>query len=242
MIVTLSNLVRNSSFMRRSFVIRIWIRLCVCALTLCPYVLLAEVQSATKAEKWDRRYSGAHYLYGTEPVEFLKQNVARFNKGKALVLAAGEGRNAVYLAQQGFQVTAIDLSAKGLEKCQQLAKKKKVRVKTVVADVNSYDLGENQYDLVTNFYFYDSAIFPKVMTALKPGGYFVLQTFSLDQPMPNRFGPRNPAYLVKPNELLGYFLNYRIRHYEDTFVDLNEGMHQGRAAVIRLIVEKEGVL
>ncbi len=221
---------------------RIWIGFCVCMLTLYPYVLLAEEHSASKAEKWDRKYSGAHYIYGTEPADFLKQHVAKFNKGKALVLAAGEGRNAVFLAQQGFQVTAIDLSAKGLAKCQQLAKEKKVKVKTVVADVNNYDLGENQYDLITDFYFYDSAIFAKVMTALKPGGFFIFQTFSIDQPMTNRFGPRNPAYLVKPNEILGYFLNYRIRHYEDTFVDLNEGMHQGRAAVIRLIVEKESVL
>ena len=202
----------------------------------------AEEHSASKAEKWDRKYSGAHYLYGTEPVDFLKQHVASFNKGKALVLAAGEGRNAVFLAQQGFQVTAIDLSEKGLAKCQQLAKERNVRVKTVVADVNNYDLGENQYDLITDFYFYDSTIFAKVMNALKPGGFFIFQTFSVDQPMTNRFGPRNPAYLVKPNELLGYFLSHRIRHYEDTLVVLNEGMHQGRAAVIRLIVQKESVL
>ncbi len=218
---------------------RIWIVIGVCMFTLYPSVPLAEEHGDSKAVKWDRKYSSAHYLYGTEPVDFLKQHAAKFNKGKALVLAAGEGRNAVFLAQQGFQVTAIDISEKGLAKCQQLAKEKKVRVKTVVADVTNYDLGENQYDLITDFYFYDSAIFTEVMTALKPGGFFIFQTFSLDQPMTNRFGPRNPAYLVKPNELLGYFLKHRIRHYEDTFVDLNEGMHQGRAAVIRLIVEKE---
>ncbi len=221
---------------------RIWIGFCVCMFMLYPFVLLADERSASKAEKWDRKYSGVQYLYGTEPVDFLKQNIARFNKGKALVLAAGEGRNAVFLAQQGFQVTAIDISEKGLEKCQQLAREKKVRVKTVVADVNNYDMGENQYDLITDFYFFDPAIFAKVMTALKPGGFFIFQTFSLDQPMINRFGPRNPAYLVKPNELLGYFLNHRIRYYEDTIVELNEGMHQGRSAVIRLIVAKESVL
>ena len=99
-------------------------------------------------------------------------------------------------------------------------------------------MGQDQYDLITDFYYHDPTIFPKVMAALKPGGRFILQNFSIDQPATSRFGPRNPAFLVKPNELLERFAKYRIRYYEDTVVELNEGMHRGSAAVIRLIVEK----
>ena len=71
---------------------------------------------AGPAQRWDQRYDRETYVYGEEPVVFLAEQIERLRKGKALVLAAGEGRNAVYLAQQGFQVVAVDISAKGLEK------------------------------------------------------------------------------------------------------------------------------
>jgi hypothetical protein len=84
-------------------------------------------------------------------------------------------------------------------------------------------------------------MFLAVMRALKPGGMFVLQNFSIAQLETNRFGPKNPDYLAKPNELLGHFEGYRILHYEDTIVELDEGMHQGPGAVVRLIVVNEPV-
>lgn len=199
--------------------------------------LVAE-QDSRVAESWDRVYSAERYIYGTEPVDFLKAQIGRLRKGKALCLAAGEGRNAVYLAQQGFSVVAVDISAKGLEKCRQLARQREVEVETQVADLQDYDMGQAGYDLITSFYHYDPSLFPRIMAALKPGGFFILQDFSIDQLVTNRFGPRDPVYLVNPNELLDSFASYRIRHYEDIVVNLDEGMHQGPGAVIRLIVEK----
>jgi SAM-dependent methyltransferase len=189
-------------------------------------------------EKWERRYSAKEYVYGTEPVRFLRDQIRRLGRGKALCLAAGEGRNAVYLAQQGFQVVAVDISEQGLAKCRRLARQRGVEVETIVADLNTFYLGEAAYDLITDFYYYDARLFPKIMAALRPGGRFILQNFSVDQPTTNRFGPRNPAYLVKPNELLTYFSRYRVRYYEDGVVRLDEGMHAGPGAVVRLIVEK----
>ena len=76
------------------------------------------------------------------------------------------------------------------------------------------------------------------MAALKPGGVFIMQNFSLDQLETNRFGPRDPVFLVEPGEVLDYFASFRIRYYEDTVVELDEGMHRGPGAVIRLIAEK----
>ena len=212
----------------------------LCSVTFCyPAILSAEPgQAVTAAEKWDKRYAADGYIYGVEPVAFLEKQINRLVHGRALCLAAGEGRNAVYLAQQGFDVVAVDISAKGLEKARRLAQEQGVDLQTHVADLNAYDMGQDQYDLITDFYYHDPAIFPKVMAALKPGGLFILQNFSIDQPATSRFGPRNPAFLVKPNELLERFAQYRIRYYEDTVVELDEGMHRGPAAVIRLIVEK----
>lgn len=218
---------------------RPWTAVLVSVLLSQPALVLAEKEGLlSTGERWDRRYSAEHFIYGVEPVVFLKDQTGRLGKGKALCLAAGEGRNAVYLAQQGFEVVAVDISQSGLEKCTELARGRGVAVQTVVADLREYDMGQSEYDLITDFYYYDPTLIPKVMAALKPGGKFIFQNFSTDQPATNRFGPRDPEYLVKGNKLLGYFEGYRIRYYEDTVVDLDEGMHQGPGAVIRLIVEK----
>ena len=197
--------------------------------------------SPSPAARWDQRYSAEHYIYGKEPVVFLREHVGDLGKGRALCLAAGEGCNAVYLARQGFEVVAVDFSEKGLEKCRELAREHGVEVQTVVADLREYDMGRERYDLITDFYYYQPDLFPRVMAALKPGGVFILQNFSVDQPATSRFGPRHPAYLIRPNQLLQYFAQHRIRYYEDTVVDLDEGMHRGPGAVIRLIAEKSRV-
>ena len=189
-------------------------------------VLAEEGESSSLGEGWDRRYSVEHFVYGAEPVAFLKDQIGRLGRGRALCLAAGEGRNAVYLAQQGFEVVAVDISAKGLEKCAALARERGVEVQTVVADLREYNMGRSRYDLITDFYYYDPKLFPGIMAALKPGGVFIMQNFSLDQLETNRFGPRDPAFLIEPGEVLDYFAPFRIRYYEDTVVELDEGMHR----------------
>lgn len=198
-------------------------------------------QPKSPGQQWDERFDRQMYLYGKAPVEFLREQIPNLRVGKALCLAAGEGRNAVFLAQEGFDVLAVDASSKGLDKAIALAKARGATIETEVADLQTYDLGVEQYDLVTDFYYHQPDLFPKVMRALKPGGFFILQGFSIDQPSTNRFGPKNPDFLMKPNELLSYFEGYRIRHYEDTLVELDEGMHQGSAAIVRLVVEKTAV-
>ncbi|MGI9204190.1 MAG: class I SAM-dependent methyltransferase [Woeseiaceae bacterium] len=199
-------------------------------------------QLTTAGEQWDKRFSTDMYLYGKEPVEFLRSRIGDLPMGKALCLAAGEGRNAVYLAEQGYDVTAMDPSPKGLEKASALAAERGVTINTEVGDLQEgYEMGVEKYDLITDFYYHDPKMLPDVMRALKPGGMFVLQNFSVQQLDTNRFGPKNPDYLVKPNEMLGIFSDYRIIFYEDAVVDLDEGMHQGPGAVVRMIVVKERI-
>ena len=190
-------------------------------------------------DRWDSRYAREMYLYGKEPAVFLKQKIAMLRKGKALVLAMGEGRNAVYLAQNGFDVTGVDISEVAIEKCKKLADERNTKVNSVVADLTDYDMGKAQYDLITNFYFYDKSLFSKIIEALRPGGLFVLEQFSIEHlKQGTHFGPKNPDYLVKSNELLEIFKSTRILYYEDTVVELDEGMHKGKAGVIRLIAQK----
>ena len=197
-----------------------------------------EGRAMSDKERWNRKYEGTMYVYGKEPTAFLKEKLPLLKKGKALVLAMGEGRNAVYLAENGFDVTGVDISEVGIRKCERLAKERGVAVNSIVADLTDYDMGREQYDLVTNFYFYDKSILPRVIESLKPGGIFIFETYSRDHPKHSKFGPKNPDYLVQPNALLEIFKSLRILYYEDTVTELDEGMHQGKAALIRLIAKK----
>ena len=207
--------------------------------------LIASSQQGDESElmkaRWNERYDRDMYIYGKEPAAFLKQKMGGLKKGKALVLAMGEGRNAVYLAQNDFDVTGVDISEVAIEKCNRLAEERNTTVNAVVADLTDYDMGKGQFDLITKFYYYEPSIFPQIIDALKPGGMFVLEQFSIDHLKyreTSGFGPRNPDYLIKPNELLDHFKSLRVLYYEDTVVELDEGMHKGTAAVIRLIAEK----
>ena len=216
--------------------------------TVVGLFLLSPIASSQQGDeselmkaRWNERYDRDMYIYGKEPVAFLKQKMDGLKKGKALVLAMGEGRNAVYLAQNGFDVTGVDISEVAIEKCNRLAEERNTAVNAVVADLTDYDMGKGQFDLITKFYYYEPSIFPQIIDALKPGGMFILEQFSIDHLKyreNNGFGPRNPDYLIKPNELLDHFKSLRILYYEDTVVELDEGMHKGTAAVIRLIAEK----
>ena len=197
-----------------------------------------EGRAMSDKERWNLKYEGTTYIYGKEPTAFLREKLSLLKKGKALVLAMGEGRNAVYLAENGFDVTGVDISEVGIEKCERLAEERGVVVNSIVADLTDYDMGKEQYDLITNFYFYDRSILPRVIDSLKPGGIIIFETYSRDHPRHSKFGPKNPDYLVNPNELLEVFKSFRILFYEDTVTELDEGMHKGKAALIRLVAKK----
>ena len=147
------------------------------------------------AEKWNAKYAELDYQ-PTEPLQFLVDRTEGLHSGSALVLAAGAGWNAVYLAEQGFEVTALDISEVGLELCRELATLKGVSLNTVCADLDDYDLGDACYDLITKFYFYNPSLFPAVRRALKPWGLFLFLTYSEKHAEVGTFGARNPAYLA----------------------------------------------
>src|SRR5919112_1168906 len=101
---------------------------------------------------WDERYSSEEYAYGTKPNRFLEAKVSFIPKGKVLSLAEGEGRNAVYLAKQGYSVTAVDASIVGLNKAGKLAEENGVVVELIHADLADYDLGEDEWDGIVSIF------------------------------------------------------------------------------------------
>ena len=101
---------------------------------------------------WDQRYSNETYAYGTEPNDFLLAMYNKLPTGKVLCLAEGEGRNAVWLAEQGLEVTAVDSSEVGLQKAKKLAKTRGVKINTVHADLADFKIKPNHWDLLCRFF------------------------------------------------------------------------------------------
>ena len=185
-------------------------------------------------KRWDQRFKGKKFAFGKKANSFLRRHIAILPKGKALDLAAGEGRNAVFLAQHGFKVDAVDISEIGLRKTQELAGKGRVRVHTILADLDSYPIKRGEYNLITNLYFLSRNIIPKMKRGLKKGGMVVLETYLLEHRRLHTGGPKNPKYFLKANEPLQLFEGFRILFYREGIFE--EGGK--RKAIASLIAQK----
>ena len=164
-------------------------------------------------ERWNHKYDTDNYLFGRDPIPFLKDHIDLLPKGKALDLAMGEGRNGVYLATQGFEVTGVDISETGLHKAQALASEKGVPLTTLLADLEQYEIPPNTFDVIICTYYLQRDLFPKIAAALKPGGMVLIETYTMDH---LQYRPTfNPAYLLEPNELLGLLPGLRVSRYQD---------------------------
>jgi SAM-dependent methyltransferase len=123
---------------------------------------------------WDEVYDINRYFYGKEPTDFLRNNINLFPGGKALVLAMGEGRNAVFLAEQGYDVDGCDISTIALKKANSLAAERGVIIRTCQADLRNSKLVQEKYDLVTCIGYLQLNLIPQMKAALKPGGMVVM--------------------------------------------------------------------
>jgi SAM-dependent methyltransferase len=194
---------------------------------------------------WDERYSTEDYAYGTNPNQFLELNINRIPKGKVLSLAEGEGRNAVFLAKQGYSVTAVDASSVGLNKARKLAEKNEVVIEFIHADLADYDLGENKWDgIVSIFCPLPSSIrkqlYKRVQAGLKPSGVFLLEAYTPEQ-LNHGTGGGNSVDVMQTKESLRLELaDLRFQHLVELERDVIEGVyHTGIGAVVQAIASKE---
>ena len=185
-------------------------------------------------ERWDKKYKGKRFALGTEANPFLRKHIHLLPKGKALDIAAGEGKNAVFLAHHGFDVEAVDISKFALKKARKLAKENGVKIRTFQADLDHYPIEGGRYDLITDFYFLDRRLIPRIKRGLKKGGRAVFETYLKEEKSLSNDGPKNPRYLLKPNELLTLFRGFRILFYREGI--FKEG--GSRKAIASLIAEK----
>lgn len=183
---------------------------------------------------WDKRFGKKDFALGKAPNPFLKRQIHLLPRGRALDMAAGEGRNAVFLARHGYEVDAVDISERGLKKAQKLAKAKGTKINTFLVDLDQYQIEKGQYDLIANFYFLKRRLIPRIKKGLKKGGRVIFETYLLEHRTLGTGGPKQAKYFLKPNELLGLFKDFRILFYREGI--FREGGK--KKAVASLIAEK----
>ena len=193
---------------------------------------------------WDKRYSTDEYVYGTEPNNFLKNNFNFIPKGKILSLAEGEGRNAVFLAKQGYSVTAIDSSLAGIDKGIKLAKSNGVEVEFIHADLVEYDLGQSQWEGIISIFFPLSSLqrktlHKKVVNGLKKKGVVLLEAYTPEQLMFGTGGGNTVEFMQSKLSLMDEFKQLNFNHLEELERNVVEGIyHTGMASVVQVIATK----
>lgn len=195
--------------------------------------------------QWHIRFQDEKYVYGTEPNVFLSEIQRKLSlSGDALAIAEGEGRNAVFLAQQGMNVTTWDYAESGLAKTKRLAKTLGVEVKTELVDLNEAQWTKEQWDeLVCIFGHFPTDLRKKTLQgvkgSVKPGGYFITEVYSVHQVPYRSGGPKDIELLYTPEEFLHAFSDWRIVHFFMGEVERNEGdLHKGLAHVIQFVGQK----
>lgn len=195
---------------------------------------------------WDARYAAEAFAYGTAPNDFLVQMRGRIAaRGRVLCLADGEGRNGVWLARQGFQVTSVDVSARGLDKARALAREGGVDVEAVVCDVTRFDLGTAAWDAIASIFLHlppkpRRALHGRCVTALKPGGVFIYEAYGLEQLRYGTGGPKQPELLPTLDDVLADLHGLTIGHRFAGVRAVHEGhLHHGDGYVVQVMAVKE---
>ena len=198
----------------------------------------------SQQEFWNKKFLRDGFLYGKKANEFILSTYKNFNKSKqVLCVGEGEGRNAIFLAKKGFDVIAIDASDVALNKLEGFAKEENVEVKTICSDLNEWTPYKKYGAIVASFFHVNAeekeSIFLKLEDSLNSKGFLVLEVFSKNQINYSSGGPKDLDLLYSVEELENIFNHSLIHKLEEVIIDLDEGTaHQGKASVIRLILQK----
>lgn len=193
---------------------------------------------------WDERYAQPEYIYGTEPNVYFRQQLDALPPGKLLLPAEGEGRNAVYAASQGWQVTAFDLSTEGRRKALALAAQQDVEIDYHIMGFEAMDWQAEQFDAIALVFAHlppplRQAAYPRLLDFLRPGGTLILEGFAKAQLGKPSGGPKVLEMLFSEAELRADLGALSSLVFEEKEIVLDEGRyHEGEAAVIRLIGKK----
>jgi SAM-dependent methyltransferase len=189
--------------------------------------------SSDPRERWNKVFAEGASDLRKQPSQLLIETVKERKPGSALDLGSGEGRNAIYLAAQGWSVTGVDISDVAVEQAKKNAAARGVEINAIVADLDEYDFGKERWDLITSFYMHswhrrsNTDVPARIYNALKPGGIVVIEGFA---DPPNRVG-------LRADELARAFHRLRVIRNE-TVEDAADWIKGGKARLVRFIAEK----
>lgn len=197
-------------------------------------------------EFWNQRFSREDYLFGTEPNVFLASQSGLLVSGqRALSLADGEGRNSVWLAAQGLEVDALEISPVAVDKARALAAGRGVAPSFHTGDLREWDMGEARYDIVAAIFIQflspaeRPAVFARIVRALRPGGHLILQGYTPKQVEFATGGPPDAANMYTAELLREWFGDWDIEHLREHESFISEGTHHhGISALIDLVATK----
>lgn len=195
---------------------------------------------------WDERYAQDGYLFGTEPNAFLVTQRHLLNRGMScLAVADGEGRNGVWLAQQGLRVLSVEASAVALEKAKKLAQQRGVSIDFEQADLAQWQWGEHRFDVVAAIFIqfappgFREQMFAGIKRCLKPGGLLLLQGYTPRQLEYKTGGPPNAENMYTEALLRNAFGDMNILHLREHDDHISEGAgHSGMSALIDMVARK----
>ncbi len=201
-------------------------------------------------QMWENRYQVSDFAYGKKPNEFFKKWLPQFTPGSILMPADGEGRNGVFAAQQGWQVTCFDLSSAGKTKAQQLAQEQHVTIDYQVGDFAQLEFEASSFDAIGLIYAHfpaaqKSSFHQRLDQYLKPGGIIIFEAFSKKhlpyrERNPKVGGPADLAMLFSTEELRSDFTDYEVLYLQEEITQLQEGKyHLGEAMVARFVGRKK---
>lgn len=202
--------------------------------------------SNSELQRWNERFSAPDYIFGTAPNAFLASNAARLKRGqRALCVADGEGRNSVWLAEQGLEVTAFDFSPVGVEKARRLAAGRGVSVSYEVATVYDWRWPQAAFDVAAAIFvqFADppmrAFMFERMAAALRPGGLLLVEGYTPAQLRHATGGPKQVDQLYTEEQLRREFPGFEVLELREYEAELDEGSrHHGMSAVIDLVARK----
>jgi cyclopropane fatty-acyl-phospholipid synthase-like methyltransferase len=203
-------------------------------------------QPMSENERWETRFRAPGYAFGKEPNGFLKSQAPRLPRsGSALSVADGEGRNGIWLAEQGLDVTTIDFSPTGVEKARALAAERGVKLRTELADVMAWQWPSEAYDVIAGIFiqFVTPAererLFANIKRALKSGGLLILQGYRPEQLKYRTGGPQNVEQLYTRALLQSAFGDMTALEIREHDSAISEGSsHVGMSALIELVAKK----
>ncbi|HKI89254.1 MAG TPA: class I SAM-dependent methyltransferase [Draconibacterium sp.] len=190
---------------------------------------------------WNERFAVKEYVYGTEPNQFYKEELEKLKPGKILFPAEGEGRNAVFAAILGWDVTAFDSSIEGKKKAEKLANTRGINIQYFINNYENIQFEPESFDCLVLIYAHMHPLkrneyHKKLTSFLKPGGKLILEGFSKDQINNSTGGPRDINMLFSEQELRNDFENLTHLSIEEADIILKEGQfHDGEASVIRVV-------